>query len=209
MYGGPGNDVYVVGESSDAVREYAGEGTDSVYSSVSHTLRDNVERLYLTGTAPVNGTGNGLANLLTGNGAANVLTGGAGNDTLRGGDGADTLAGGIGNDTLAGGYGTDTFLFNTALNRTTNVDRITGFSPADDVIRLDQTVFAALSLGALSADAFRAGTAALDADDRIIYNSGTGRIYYDADGNGAGAQILFAQVTAGLALTNADFFIVG
>ncbi len=49
---------------------------------------------------------------------------------------------------------------------------------------------------------------ALDADDRIIYDSATGRIYYDADGSGAGAQVLFAQVTAGLALTNADFLIV-
>ncbi|MEO5973551.1 MAG: hypothetical protein ABIP91_09360, partial [Sphingomicrobium sp.] len=69
--------------------------------------------------------------------------------------------------------------------------------------------FSALpSSGALAASAFRAGTAAADADDRIIYDSATGSIYYDADGNGAGAQILFAQVAAGLALTNADFLML-
>jgi serralysin len=56
---------------------------------------------------------------------------------------------------------------------------------------------------------FRAGTSAADANDRIIYDSATGRIYYDADGNDAGAKVLFAQVTAGLALTNADFQIIG
>ncbi len=55
---------------------------------------------------------------------------------------------------------------------------------------------------------FRAGTAAAYADDRIIYDSATGKIYYDADGNGSGAAVQFAQVTAGTALSNNDFFVV-
>ncbi len=101
------------------------------------------------------------------------------------------------------------FQFDSVLNATTNVDSITDFSVVDDTIALDQTIFSALpASGTLSASAFRAGTAAADADDRIIYDNATGRIYYDADGNGAGAQVLFAQVAAGLALTNADFLIV-
>jgi Ca2+-binding RTX toxin-like protein len=57
----------------------------------------------------------------------------------------------------------------------------------------------------LSAAAFRLGAAAADADDRIIYDSATGRIYYDADGSGGGAKVLFAQVAAGTTLTNTDF----
>ena len=51
------------------------------------------------------------------------------------------------------------------------------------------------------------GSSAGDADDRIVYDSGTGEIFYDADGSGAVAAILFATVTAGSPLTNADFFI--
>ncbi len=50
--------------------------------------------------------------------------------------------------------------------------------------------------------------AAHDAEDRIIYDAVTGNIYYDGGGNGAGAQVLFAQVTAGLALTSAHFLVV-
>jgi hypothetical protein len=60
----------------------------------------------------------------------------------------------------------------------------------------------------LSAAAFRLGTAAGDANDRIIYDKATGNIYYDADGSGGGAKVLFAQVTAGTTLTNADFIAV-
>jgi len=100
-------------------------------------------------------------------------------------------------------------VFDTVLSASSNVDRIIDFAVVDDTIALDQTIFTALTaIGTLSAAAFRAGTAAADSSDRIIYDAATGRIYYDADGNGAGAQVLFAQVTAGLALTNADFLII-
>lgn len=117
------------------------------------------------------------------------------------------MGGNVGNDTLAGGAGADMFVFDTALNRFSNVDQISDFVVADDTIELDQSVFAALALGALSADAFAAGMSAQDADDRIIYDSATGQIFYDADGNGSGAQVLFAQVGAGVALTSADFLV--
>jgi Ca2+-binding RTX toxin-like protein len=98
-----------------------------VLSSVSHGLGFGVENLTLTGTAAVNGTGNGLANAITGNGAANQLTGGGGNDTLSGGAGADTMTGNDGNDvyvidnagdkvTEVGGEGTDTIRWMLASN---------------------------------------------------------------------------------------------
>jgi len=98
LTGGAGNDTYVIDSTNDVIVEVANEGTDLVQSSVSHTLAANVENLTLTGSAVINGTGNGVANVLTGNGAANSLVGGGGNDTLNGGAGVDTLVGGAGND---------------------------------------------------------------------------------------------------------------
>ena len=81
MTGGTGDDIYMVDATGDGVTENVNEGHDTVHSSVTHTLGDNVENLTLTGTGAVNGTGNALDNILTGNSAANILAGGVGNDT--------------------------------------------------------------------------------------------------------------------------------
>ena len=123
MKGGLGDDTYVVNVSTDVVTENTGEGTDTVKSSVTLTLANNVENLTLTGTNAINGTGNGLANVLTGNSAKNTLSGGVGNDTLDGAAGADTLAGGTGNDTyvLGRGYGAETVQENDKTTGNTDV----------------------------------------------------------------------------------------
>ncbi len=97
MYGGLGDDTYVVNNGFDQANENAGEGTDTVQSSVTFTIGANVENLTLTGTTAINGTGNTLANIITGNSGNNVLTGGAGNDTFvfgkfGAGNGLDHLA---------------------------------------------------------------------------------------------------------------------
>nr|MCU0968059.1 hypothetical protein [Rubrivivax sp.] len=139
LAGGTGNDTYVVDSASDVISETSTVATeiDAVLASVTLTLGANLENLTLTGSAAINGTGNGLANTLTGNGAANKLVGGGGSDSLVGGSGNDTLAGGSGVDTLSGGAGLDRFRFDTAPNATTNADRISGFVAADDAIELE------------------------------------------------------------------------
>jgi Ca2+-binding RTX toxin-like protein len=89
LLGGLGNDTYRIADAVDLITEAVGAGSDQVLSSVSHTLRANVENLSLTGTAAINGTGNADANVIAGNSGNNTLSGLAGADTLSGGLGAD------------------------------------------------------------------------------------------------------------------------
>ena len=90
-----------------------------------------------------------------------------------------------------------------------NIDVITDFSVAQDTILLDDAIFSSsLGLGNISAGELVIGAAALDANDRIIYDSGSGALSYDSDGAGGTAQVQFATLSAGLALTNLDFFVV-
>jgi parallel beta-helix repeat protein len=98
MTGGLGNDRYYVDHTGDLVIEDAGAGTDTVYSTISHTLAQHVENLILQGTAST-GIGNEMNNVLAGNDGNNKLYGHDGNDTLRGGAGDDLLDGGPGVDT--------------------------------------------------------------------------------------------------------------
>jgi Ca2+-binding RTX toxin-like protein len=210
MVGGTGNDTYSVDSLTDRVTETSTlvAEIDTVVSSVTWTLGSNVERLTLSGTGTINGTGNTLANTITGNAGVNVLNGGSGNDTINGAAGNDTVAGGLGNDSLTGGVGVDTFLFNTTRSATTNVDRITDFTAVDDRLLLDDAVFAGIGpVGQIAAANFRLGAAAGDASDRVIYNSATGQLFFDADGNGTGAAMLFATVAAGTTITAADIWI--
>jgi trimeric autotransporter adhesin len=107
MTGGTSDDTYLVDDLGDVVVELPGGGYDRVNASLDWTLGDELERLSLSGTADLNGTGNGLDNQMDGNAGANILDGGDGNDALFGFDGADTLIGGAGADSLVGGLGAD------------------------------------------------------------------------------------------------------
>jgi serralysin len=165
----------------------------------------------LTGVVAINGTGNTGANTITGNGAANVLNGNAGDDALFGGTGNDILKGGTGKDTLTGGAGMDRFDFDMALNASTNVDRITDFNAVNDVVRLDDDTFIGLATGTLASGRFYSApgaTTAHDANDRIIYNSSTGNLFYDADGLGGAAAMRFATLAGAPTISAADFFVV-
>jgi Ca2+-binding RTX toxin-like protein len=134
-----------------------------------------------------------------------------------GGGGNDLLSGGAGNDILTGGAGADIFRVNTVLNATTNVDNITDFEPTaiattTDRIQLENSgtgLFNALtSKGTLAATAFLngPGTTFTTATQRILYQSTTGNLFYDSDGNGAAAPILFATLNPNLTTLNNTHF---
>jgi predicted extracellular nuclease len=194
LIGLAGNDVYVVDSASDYVAESGGGGRDVVYARASFALGSGQEVEVLStasqaATTAIDLTGNELGNEILGNAGANVLNGGAGGDFLFGLGGADTFA------------------FTTALGGG-NVDHVGDFLALDDTVALDHNVFTGLGVGALGANAFALGTAAGDADDRIIYDQASGRLWFDADGNGAGAQVLFAVLDGGPVITASDFTVI-
>jgi len=194
LQGFAGNDVYVVDSLGDYVVEAAGQGSDVVYARASYALVAGQEIEVLSaistgGTAAIDLTGNEFGNALYGNNGANTLNGGAGGDYLQGYGGADSFA------------------FTTALGGG-NVDQIADFVSGTDKILLDDAVFTGFGLGALPANAFVAGTQAGDADDRIVYNSATGQLFFDADGSGAGAQVLFATLDGHPPLNAGDFTVI-
>jgi VCBS repeat-containing protein len=110
MAGGTGDDTYVVDNCGDWVIECDNAGTDTVKSSISYALSDNVEAMLLTGENDIWGADNSLNNLLVGNRAANTLLASCGNDILQGGDGNDILRDSAGNNLLSGGTGNDTLI---------------------------------------------------------------------------------------------------
>jgi len=125
-------------------------------------------------------------------------------DLVAGGAGDDRLVGGAGNDVLHGEAGRDTFVFESALNAASNVDRIADFNTAEDWIGLSRSVFGGFG----SAVSLSVGASAKAAGAQIVYDSATGALSYDADGTGAVAQVKFAQLAAGLALTASNFVLL-
>lgn len=185
MQGGLGDDRYVV-TANDTIIEAAGEGTDTVETTLSlWTLSANVENLVFTGTGAFTGNGNASDNAIAGGVANDLLTGGAGADSLIGGDGDDVLRGGAGLDVLTGGAGIDTLDYSLAtaatvirmdLNRTTNDgDGATDtFSGMENVIG---SAFNDVIFGNSAANVITGGAGAdvllgLGGDDILIGGSG-------------------------------------
>lgn len=127
MYGGPGDDVYVIDSSSDMVVELTNEGVDIIWSGESYSLAEleNIEKLYLFGSDPINATGNILANELRGNDNDNILNGAEGNDFLVSSAGNDTLSGGEGVDTAVYLSAKDDYIINIS-NPNWQIEDVTG-----------------------------------------------------------------------------------
>ena len=206
--GGIGNDTLIGGAGGDVLNGGAGDDLASYATATAGVIANLLVPATNTGDAAGDTyvsiewlTGSSHNDQLYGNNLANRLAGGAGNDVLRG------L---LGNDLIWGQAGSDIFLFNTALNAATNVDRIIDYAVVDDTIYLENAIFTALGAGALAAAAFAANATGLagDASDRVIYETDTGKLFYDANGIGGIAGVHFATLTAGLALTAADFLVI-
>ena len=133
-------------------------------------------------------------------------------DEMYAADRADiTLDGALGNDTLVGGSGNDTFAFSTTLNAKTNVDSVVRFDAAHDHVLLGQSVFKAYSAaGALPIADFVASSkpVAKAANQHLLYNTKTGDLAYDADGNGKLAPVVFAKLV-GVPAISADNLTIG
>lgn len=163
LIGGTGDDLYIVNgdillnsntvaTDVDNIQENLNEGTDTVESTGSYQLGENLENLILIGSSDIDGLGNELDNRIEGNSGKNFLVtgdgndyligyenddivvgeagrdtllGGTGDDLLNGGSESDTLTGGAGSDTLTGGTDADTFVFSSPLD---GVDNITDFN---------------------------------------------------------------------------------
>ncbi len=126
MVGMGGDDTYHVDNAGDVVVEAGAGGDDQVIATISHTLADNVEDLTLTGTGPIDGTGNGGDNAIEGTSDVNTLSGLGGDDVmhayggddiLRGESGSDYLDGGLGGDIMRGGSGDDTYVVDNVGDR--------------------------------------------------------------------------------------------
>ncbi len=171
--------------------------TDVAAETIAGSDKDDVS----VGGANNDTIGGGLGN--------DQLAGGLGSDKLSGGLGNDKLSGGLGKDVSAGGGGRDIFVFDTRLNKKTNLDKIVDFNHRDDTIHLAKSVFSKISKkGVLAKAAFWTGDKAHDASDRIVYNKKTGALFYDQDGNGSKAAIQFATLPKKLSLAANDFFVM-
>ncbi|MHC2491648.1 Ca2+-binding RTX toxin-like protein [Sinorhizobium meliloti] len=138
------------------------------------------------------------------------IWGGTGNDSLSGDANANLLSGGGGSDILFGGAGADIFQFDFALGAG-NVDTVLDFT-AGDRLFLSKSIFTSLSGGTLAATQFYAAadaTAAQNANQKIIYDTTSGALYYDADGSLSGhTAVQFAVLSTHPGLTAGDFVLV-
>jgi Ca2+-binding RTX toxin-like protein len=147
---------------------------------------------------------------MAGSQTGTTLTGTSGDDQLTGTEGDDLLFGLAGNDQLLGGAGADRFVFDTALDSTTNLDTIVDFTADQDEIVLHNSIFNELiEEGTLSAVNFHAGSTGMAADDNdyILYNTTTGALSYDADGSGQGVAVEFAVLSTKPQINETNFVI--
>ena len=222
LIGGTGNDRYIINSAGDVAFEASAApagGNDTVLATVSYAAGFGIENVTLQGRQALNASGNNANNVLTGNSGANVLNGAAGADVLQGGLGADVLnggngddrlVGGAGADRLSGGLGSDSFQFTSPA---ASGDIITDFRNGagnDDRFLVVAAQFGGglTAPGQLAEGQFVNGAAALDANDRFIWNDDANTLSYDVNGNAAGGVTLLATLDAGATITAADIFLI-
>jgi Ca2+-binding RTX toxin-like protein len=192
------NDTITGSNSADVLYGYDGKDTISGQKGAD-TINGG------KGADHING--NSGNDTISGAKGGDNLKGSGGNDTISGNKGSDTINGGTGNDMLTGGSGSNTFVFNSALNASSNVDTITDMTPGTDTIDLSMSVFTKLSLGVLPSNAFYIGSAAHDGTDRIVYDDTTGAVYYTPKGD-QGGSTEFAVLSTHLSLSHSDFLVI-
>jgi Ca2+-binding RTX toxin-like protein len=204
--GGDGDDVLRGGADDDTLEGGAGNdelsGGDGIDEATYLNAGGGVS-VSLAITTAQNTLGAGIDTLvdienLRGSEYNDTLVGDSNNNVLYGEGANDLLDGGAGSDTLYGGYGNDIFRFSTAPNGSTNVDTIADYE-SNDRLQFDNAVFTAFTaLGTLNANflvkAHSSELAPADADNYLLYETDTGKLYYDADGNGAAPRVHVATL---------------
>jgi Ca2+-binding RTX toxin-like protein len=229
--GGAGNDTIFGGAADDMVQLGADYGQDVidgaggrdfvVFTAATSAVVVNLQAGTASGGGPAgagatlisveDAYGGRFADHITGDGGANELGGEGGNDTLIGGAGNDTLAGAAGNDSLEGGAGADWFVFGSS--GANNADRARDFVSGIDKIALENDSLAVGPAGNFAPSDARfyaaaGATSAHDADDRVVYNTTTGELYYDPDGLGGTSGQILATLTGVAPLTATDITVI-
>ncbi|RST31437.1 calcium-binding protein [Sphingomonas ginkgonis] len=173
----------------------------------------------LPGTAPAptptpSPTPSPTGTSINGTSGADTLTGSAAADTINGLAGDDKIFGKGGADLLSGGAGKDKFVFDTAADG--HFGHIGDFNVGEDRIYLDDAIFKGIGTGSMSSPVRLSGgyfehgdgIKADDSTDHILYDSASGILSYDPDGNGSAAPIPVVQLSAHLDLTKYDIYVV-
>jgi Ca2+-binding RTX toxin-like protein len=212
---GAGNDTYNGGTGIDTIKYTSATAGITVNlgatsNQAKSTLSGNKAGI---GIDQLSGIENVIAgkynDIVKGNTGVNVLNGGAGNDTLDGSTGNDVLKGGTGKDVLYGGSGADKFVFDTALNQSTNLDTIKDFARKSDKIVLDDDTFKAFTgKSGVSSNQLKVvdKVSQLSGDGYLTYVRANDTLYYDANGKGSG-DVAFVKIElAGTAAPSASDF---
>jgi Ca2+-binding RTX toxin-like protein len=179
LKGSAGDDSYIVDHVGDAVVEFADEGVDSVYSSVSYVTPLEIEKLVLTGLLDIDATGNEQVNILVGNDGANRLDGRAAGDLMIGGAGDDTYLIEDAADTVVewNGQGHDTALAVVTHTLAEHVEdlRLSGSDAIDGLGNaLDNNISGNAAANVLSGSAGRDRLSGGEGDDTYLYRVSDG-----------------------------------
>ncbi len=217
VYGDGDNDTFFVGAGVDSYD--GGSGADYLdfgkTGATQMSLDDSIDFSGSSAGDTYTGFehvyGSAFDDVIYGSAGANLLVGRAGNDTINGGAGGDTLRGGTGIDALTGGLGNDRFQYLALADCGDTITDFHNVAGDDDAFYISAAKFGGgLVAGTLAASQFRsrADNLAQDADDRFIFRTTDKTLWYDADGNGAGAAIMVADLNADASLSNLDIVII-